>query len=504
MNTLNWRRTPLFRFAVAAMSASLVVAVCSLAGCKDRAEGDSHDHVSKPNADAHEHDDHHHGSKPETEAGAHEHDDHEHGDHDHGSESAAGAHSHDDHDHAAEPHAKAHEHDDCTDHKGDEAHTDEVTLTAEAIARYGVKTQTAQPLPLSPTFTTPARVGFNTEAMAHIGSPVHGRTVEIKARLGDSVKAGDALLVAESPELGESQADYYQKLIATQTAAQGAEIARTAWERAKALYEQSQGISLGEVQKRDAEHKMAAAAERTAGAAAVASENRLQLLGMSRAAIEELGKTGTITPRHTVRAPIDGQVVEREVTLGELIGPDREALMVIADTTTLWVLADVPEARLHEIAVKAKAWVTIGSGAVRRIEGQVAFVAPFVDSSTRTVQVRIEVSGGGEAAAQSTPMIRPGMFAQVEIVATDPANPVPASVVAVPDEAVQTVEGGPAVFVPVKDEPNTFAKRAVVVGRAVGGLVPILEGLVEGEEFVAAGTFMLKAELGKGSAAHEH
>ena len=76
--------------------------------------------------------------------------------------------------------------------------------------------------------------------------------------------------------------------------------------------------------------------------------------------------------------------------------------------------------------------------------------------------------------------------------------------VAVPDEAIQTVEGGPAVFVPVPNEPNTFAKRAITLGKPVGGLVPVTSGLVEGEQFVIAGTFILKAELGKGSAAHEH
>jgi cobalt-zinc-cadmium efflux system membrane fusion protein len=141
--------------------------------------------------------------------------------------------------------------------------------------------------------------------------------------------------------------------------------------------------------------------------------------------------------------------------------------------------------------------VAVGTTGARRFEGQVAFVAPLVDAATRTAQVRIEVP----AAALT---LKPGMFAQVEIVATDPANPEAAPMVAVPDEAVQTVEGGPAVFVPVKGEPNTFAKRAVTVGPSVGGLVPILGGLVEGEEFVVAGTFILKAELGKGSAAHEH
>ena len=100
--------------------------------------------------------------------------------------------------------------------------------------------------------------------------------------------------------------------------------------------------------------------------------------------------------------------------------------------------------------------------------------------------------------------LRSGMFAQAEIVEMDPDEPSPVPVVAVPEDAIQTVEGGPALFVPVDGEPNTYAKRAVTIGRAVGGLVPVFSGLVEGELFVTEGTFILKADLGKGAAAHEH
>jgi len=78
------------------------------------------------------------------------------------------------------------------------------------------------------------------------------------------------------------------------------------------------------------------------------------------------------------------------------------------------------------------------------------------------------------------------------------------AVLAVPDEAVQSVEGGPAVFVPVEGEPNTFAKRAVKVEPPVGGIVPITSGLKEGESVVVSGSFVLKAELGKGAAGHDH
>lgn len=379
-------------------------------------------------------------------------------------------------------------------------HIDEVMLTTEAIARYGIKTQAAQLWVLRPTITAPARVGFNTEAMAHVGSPLRGRIAEVNVRVGDLVKAGQELAVIESPELGEAQADYLQRRVAVQTAGPAVELSKIAWERALGLYEKSQGISLTEVQRREAEHKISVAALKAAESARTAAANRLHLLGMSHDAIEALASTGEVVPRYAIRAAIDGVVVQREVTLGELVGPDREYLMVLADATGLWVLADVPEAKLLRIQPGAKAWISVGSlseAGSKRFEGSVAFISPFVDPTTRTAQVRIEVPVAELG-------LRPGMFAQAEIVESDPGEPSPAPVVAVPEDAIQTVEGGPAVFVPVEGEPNTYAKRAVTIGRAVGGLVPVFSGLVEGELFVSEGTFILKADLGKGAAAHEH
>lgn len=395
-----------------------------------------------------------------------------------------------DHDHAAEP-----------------AHAGRVTLTPEAIDRYGVRLEAAQLWALRPTVIAPARVAFNTEAMAHVGSSLRGRAVDVKVRLGDTVKAGDALVIVESPELGEAQADFLQKQSAVLTARPAVELSNAAWDRAKTLYEQSRSISLTEVQRREAEHRAAVASVKAAEAAATASGSRLLLLSMSQDQVATLASDSRIDPRHTIRAAIDGQVVQREVTLGELVGPDRESLLVLADTRSLWVLADVPESRLAGIAIGAAAWIAIGpatgrgSGAsVPKFEGQVAFIAPLVDPATRTAQVRIEVP----AALEGRLTLRPGMFAQAEIVALSPVEAEPAPVVAVPDEAIQTIDGRPAIFVPVAKDPNSFTVRAVTVGKPVGSLVPIYAGLVEGERFVIAGTFILKAELGKGSAAHEH
>jgi cobalt-zinc-cadmium efflux system membrane fusion protein len=215
---------------------------------------------------------------------------------------------------------------------------------------------------------------------------------------------------------------------------------------------------------------------------------------MTQTQVMVLARTGEVNPRFTIRAPLPGTVIEREVTLGELVSPDKEALLVLADTSTYWVLADVPEAQLAEIEIGAKATIELAAIKADPLNGVVSAIAPALDPETRSARVRIEVSNVGT-------VLRPGMFSRVAI-ETEAKDAPP--VLAIPEEAVQTVEGEPAVFVPVEDEPNTFAKRPVRVGQPVGSMVPVLDGLKPDEQLVVSGSFILKAELGKSEAAHEH
>jgi cobalt-zinc-cadmium efflux system membrane fusion protein len=118
-----------------------------------------------------------------------------------------------------------------------------------------------------------------------------------------------------------------------------------------------------------------------------------------------------------------------------------------------------------------------------------ASVAPSLNEATRTAQVRIVLDDAGAAA-----MLRAGMFARVAVSVPAKGD----AVLAVPEGAVLTVEGGPAVFVAVEGEPGAFQKRAVVVGAVAGGWLPVLSGLKEGDKVVVGGAFILKAELAKG------
>ncbi len=394
------------------------------------------------------------------------------------------------HDEAAGESGDAH-----ADHAGEGEHVDEFVLTPQAIRNNGIKVATAKSQPLTATTVAPARVAYNAEQIAHVGSVVAGRVKELKARIGDQVKKGDTLLIIDSPELGAAQSDYLQKRTTVEIAQPVVTLAKDAYDRAQLLYDESQGISLTEVQKRKGEHQAAQGNVLSASAALTAAENRLHLLGMSKEAVDAIAKTSEIEPTYIVRAPLDGRVIEREATLGELVGPDKERLLMLANLNPVWVFADVPEAKLNQVSVGSKTLITVPAVSGEPFEGKVSYVVPELDPSTRTARVRVEVPN-------EAMKLLPGMFATAAISAGEGAGA--EAVVAVPEQAVQTVEGEPAVFVPVEGEPNTFAKRAVGIGPPIGGMVPVFAGLKEGERYVASGSFLLKAELGKAGAAHEH
>ena len=360
-----------------------------------------------------------------------------------------------------------------------------VKLTPESVKRYGISVGYARKQKLRSEITAPAQVSFDTNAMAVIGCPVQGRVTALKAAVGDTVKQGDELLQVESPELGEAQSDYLQKLSTVTAAGAAIDPARSAYERARSLYQSSQGIALTELQKRDVEYKTAQNTLLIARAALMASQSRLKLLGMGQDAIGKLAQSGDIDPRYTVRAPLGGTVTERLVTLGELVKPDREKLLVVADMSKLWVIADVPESRIGEVKPGEKASIAVGD---KSFDGTVTKVGISVDPSTRSVPVRIDVKA--DAA------LKPGMFAQADITGTSGDEPV----VTVPAGAIQNVDGSTAVFLPVKGEPNAFTRRMVSVGDTADGMVSIVSGLDGGEPVVTSGAFILKAELGKAGA----
>ena len=379
---------------------------------------------------------------------------------------------------------------------GHKEHWDEVTLTDEAIKYFKLRIDTVRRTKLIPRISAPARVTFNEEKLAHVGSSVSGRVKEIQYRIGDHVQKGDILLVVDSPELGQLQSEFLQKRIEAQVAEISLEVAEAEYERAKKLIE-GNGISQAQFLKAERNYKVAEGGQLTAMSNVQALENRLQIFGISKKQIEALIQTEKIDFVYQITAPISGEIIARKATIGEVVKPDDHALMIIADLATIWIIASVPEGKTPVIRVGAPAYYNTEFPGGERLKGKVSYIAPALDERTRTGQVRIEVSNKER-------LLRPGMFGTVLIDETTGNMDTYPEVLSVPNSAVFTVEGGPAVFVPSKKKRNTFEKRAVVIGPTIDGNVVVASGLDEGELYVAKGGFILKAELGKEGVAHEH
>jgi multidrug efflux pump subunit AcrA (membrane-fusion protein) len=313
-------------------------------------------------------------------------------------------------------------------------------------------------------------------------------------RSGEPVVKGATLLVIESAELAEAQSAYLRRRMVAAAAGPALELAESALARARELHDRVQGIALSEVQRLEAELGLAELDLEVARADEAAAESHLLLLGMSEAGIRALEESGRVEPRLAITAPIDGRVVEIAATLGELVGPDKDRLLVVGDLRTLWAIAEVSETRLSEVAVGAPAIVLVPALGDAASRGRVAAVATVLEASTRTAEVRIEVPNPDES-------MLPGMFIQVEIESSGGAG---APVMAVPDGAVLEIEGRPSVFVPLEPGSSVFCKHPIEVGPPVGTQIPVLTGLKPGELVVVAGTFRLKAEHGKAAAQHEH
>lgn len=408
--------------------------------------------------------------------------------HDHETKAADPVHEHEaeaGHDHAAHAgEADAHA---GHDHEG-EGHTDEVTLTDDAMKQFGVVVEAVGRQSLRSSVSAPARVEFNREAMAHVGTPLEGRVAEIKARLGDSFAKGDVVLVLDSPQFGEAQSDYLQKRSAVDAAKASAEVARIQFERAEKLRE-GNGINVTDFLQRQGDVKKSESEVKVAEAAARAAENRLHIYGFSEDQVRALEERGEVGTRFEIRAPISGKVIQREVTQGEVVGPDRDALLVMADTSTLWALVDVPEKNAGQLSIGGPATIEVEALNGMKFPGTIAYVSPELNRQTRTLQARVEIRDG------NTPL-HPGMFARahLSLSSADGAD----VALAIPDSAVLIVEGEPAVFAEVADEPGTYSRRPVKTGAGNGVFLPLLGGLAEGERIVVQGAFLLKAELAKG------
>ena len=407
-------------------------------------------------------------AKPEaaghSEAGGHadgEH--HEEGkeegkDHDHGHAEAKG---HDDKEHHGEEPGEKGASGEAKEHKEDE---ETIAFTDEQVKAAGMAIENAGPARIKTSLQLPGEIKFNEDRTAHVVPRVAGVVDSVSANLGQEVKRGQVLAVLSSPGLSEQRS-------ALQSAQRRLELARSTYEREKKLWEEKISPQQDYLQ---AQQSMQEAQ------IAVANANQKLLALGATPGSAALG-------RYELRAPFDGMVVEKHISLGESVG-EAVNVFTISDLSTVWAEISVAANNLNLVRIGEP--VTIRSSAFdQTASGTVSYVGSLIGAQTRTATARVTLTNPQR-------VWRPGLFVNVELVASEADAPVTVSA-----EAVQTVEDKPTVFLKV---PGGFLPQHVQTGRSDGKRIEIVGGLKPGAAYAASGSFVIKSQQGKSAATHTH
>ncbi|MEE4675610.1 efflux RND transporter periplasmic adaptor subunit [Pseudomonas alliivorans] len=388
--------------------------------------------------------DKHANESADAHAGEEAHADEEHGEEGHGSEPEQ---------HGAAKAAPAHEE--------EEGHLE---LSAEQIKAAGIELVAAESRPMSTSVTFPGEIRFDEDRTAHVVPRVGGVVESVKVELGQSVKKGQVLAVIASQQISDQRSEL-------SAAQRRQELARLTLQREKKLWEDRISAEQDYQQARQAFQE-----------ADISLSNARQKLSAIGASVSP--NAGN---RYELIAPFDAMVVEKHLAIGEVVS-DASNAFTLSDLSRVWATFGVAPKDLDKVIVGRP--VTVSAPDLNaRVEGRIGYVGSLLGEQTRAATVRVTLANPNGA-------WRPGLFVSVDVAAEQSQV-----AVSLPESAIQTVEDKPSVFVR-NDE--GFQLTPVTLGRSDGGYVEIVQGLAAGTQVAANGSFILKSELGKGSAEHAH
>ena len=333
-----------------------------------------------------------------------------------------------------------------------------VMMDDDQVRASGIAIAAAGAVQIASVVQFPGEVQLNDDRTVHVVPRVPGIAEAVLVNTGQNVRKGQTLAVFSSQVISEQRS-------ALQSAQKRQSFALTVYEREKKLWEQKitaeQDFLQAQVALREAE---------------IAVENAQQKLN----ALGVTGGSGTGLNRFELRAPYDGLVVERKLSVGEAVKEDTP-IMTISDMSAVWVEVSIPAKDLPLMRVGAKVLVR-ATAFDAKATGTVAFVGALVGEQTRMARARIVLANPQGA-------WRPGLFVNVEINSANLQVPV-----AVESEAIQTLGNRQVVFV---REEKRFVPRSVKLGISDGKYIEVLEGLPLGTRYAAQGSYIIKSELTK-------
>lgn len=357
------------------------------------------------------------------------------------------------------------------DHAGEDGHAHEeaeavtpegvVALSEEQISEAGIQLATVW-AGAAVELVFPATVAASPTASARIDARASGVVRSVGKTLGDYVSRGETVARIESADAAA---------LASQLSAARARVTElsAAHERERRLFEENVTA------RQDLEAAQA-------NLSVARSELQRAQAAVAAAGVSGDGRSLAVT------SPLNGRITAAPIVLGAFVDAGEELYRVV-NPTGLQIEVALPSAEASRIQPGDEAVLVVGDG--REIGARVRSVTPSLDPESRSATAVLSLSRG-------VPGLQPGAFLQARI---SPSGEIDRDRIAVPEDAIQVVEGRDVVFVRTK---TGFQAREVELGTRSAGQVTILSGLEEGWSIAVGNAFLLKAELGKEGASHAH
>ena len=347
-------------------------------------------------------------------------------------------------------------------------HGEEIALTAKQITEQGIQLALVEVGAITKSASYPAKVTVNTDRQAHVSPAFSGYVEKVNVELGQRVVKGQALATLMVPDLVDQQANL-------QMVQANLELARQDYERERQLW--SQGISA----KQD--YQRAYNTYKQAQIQVQASKSRLSAFGAA------LGSNG----RYVLTAPISGIISKKDLVVGENVQLANQ-LFIIDQLDQLWLEFIAPSADLSAIGLNQQIeFKSLQTGNL--FKAQIQSLNTEADLQTGRLQVRAKI-------LSSATELRPNLMVNVQLQQAGSSQ-----ALRILKSAIQKVEGKDVVFVASEHDQNIeFKAQPVVLGQISGNAewVEVQSGLTQGQQYAAQGSFLLKSELEKGEASHEH
>jgi cobalt-zinc-cadmium efflux system membrane fusion protein len=310
-------------------------------------------------------------------------------------------------------------------------------------------------------------IGFDEDMSVQVFPSYQGKIISAFAQIGDEVQKGRPLYTIDSPDLVQAEST----LIA---AAATYDQNNRALIRARKLYD-TQGT--GGIAEKDLD--AAVQAKLSAEGALKAARDAVRVFGKTEPEIDKIVALSHIDPVLVVNSPIAGIVTGRDAQPGLLAQPgNAPAPYAVADISTMWMLAHVPESDAGSIKLGQDVSVSVMAYPGHAYRGKVTTIGATVDPNLHTLLVRSEIQDPGHE-------LRPGMLANFVILTGDPMTGT-----AVPlDGVVREGDGTETVW--VTTDRHHFAQRPVKLGLQRDGYDQIVDGLRQGELVVTEGAVFL-------------